>query len=181
MQRLTHHRAKAGSILPTTRSEHRATQPTVPRLSSCACACGKCIPYTQKTFVRRGCSRVLQVGCYFWFQLRSFTCPIHVLLAATAAVTSPGCLKYHAHGTLFVVPFLVLLGPGACCNRCTAPPRRDHKEGSGRRLHTIQPLVSAKREVSSGLCLCPSFPSRKALSAAVSCYLTMAYGDMRAA
>ena len=34
MLRLTHHRAKAGSILRTPRSKHRATQPTVPRLSS---------------------------------------------------------------------------------------------------------------------------------------------------
>ena len=119
IQRLTHHRAKAGNILRTPRSKHRATQPTVPRLSSWACACGKCIPYTQKAFVRRGCSRVLQVGCYCWFHSFVRECCwsgvidgssfriflSHVILAATAAVTSPGCQNYHAHGTPFVVPF----------------------------------------------------------------------------
>ena len=47
-------------------------------------------------------------------------------------------------------------------------------------MHMIPPLVSAKREVSSGLCLCPSISSREALSATVSCYLTMAYEDTRA-
>ena len=49
--------------------EQHTTRPRI-YIAETACACGKCIPYTQKAFVRRGCSRVLQVGCYCWFQVR---------------------------------------------------------------------------------------------------------------
>ena len=122
MRRLTHHRAKAGSILRTPGSMHRATQPTVPRLSSCACVCGKCIPYTQKAFVRRGCSRALQVGCSCWFQLRSFACPLsHPCSFGShgSSVTSP----FFAFSFLFI-PFIIF------ALRFSLPPSRNSDPGS---------------------------------------------------
>ena len=99
-------------------------------------ACRKCIPFTQKAHVLgmyvegvRDCLRVLhmctqhtqqQVGCSS-SSLRQHTCHPFSFCLPTAAVTSSGCQKYHSHGTPFVVPFLALIGPGACCKRCTAP------------------------------------------------------------
>ena len=98
---------------------HRAT----PELL-CVCACGKCIPYTQKAFVCRGCSRVLQVGCYFWFELRSFPCPHPCSFGSHDSSDIPWLPKISCAWNSFrsaVFPFLALIGHGACCKRCTAP------------------------------------------------------------
>ena len=66
-------------------------------------------PFPGSTHVLCSCSYyVLRSICYF-------------LLPVTAAVPSPGCPKYRAHGAPFVVPLLVMISSGACCKRCTAP------------------------------------------------------------
>ena len=95
------------------------TQRATPELLSVWC--GKCIPYTQKAFVRRRCSRVLQVECYCWFQLRSFPCPIHVSFDSHGSSGIPWLPKISCAWNSFRSAVSVLIGPGACCKRCTAP------------------------------------------------------------
>ena len=97
MQRLTHRRAKAGSTLRTPRSEHRATQPTVPRLSSCACECGKCIPgtlYAESVCTQRVFASAAG-GVLLLVPVSQFPLSHPCSLAATAVVTSPGLSLIH--------------------------------------------------------------------------------------